>query len=527
MAMKLDGIKRLVAYRRVSTGEQASEGFSLEGQMSDIEYWAAQNNIEIVKWYTDEGVSGHGLKRAEFDIMISDLCNETLLADGAVFYTTSRMGRRLSVTAKALDDLRSCGKVVISISENLISNDPSSRFVFNMLGCANELQSAQTSEDVKKRLTDTANNGFYPGGGVDFGYKTIEVRDQNNKVRKKMVIQEEEKEIVTKIFNLSYKGHNGKPLGLLSIASKLNKEGFLNRQKRWDRNKINKILRSTTYIGKYKYRKNRPDEIIIEVPRIVTDDIFEAVGNGLTDRQLKNTESKGPRSTTLLTGIVKCAFCGLNLTLCTGKSGRYHYYRCITNKNRGAGSCPCPIIPKEKMDNAIKNILLSHIYTEEHILETYSELNKICKSLVQNDRTDLKKKKQKCNKIKERLANLYEQVGDGIIELDSSLKEYLQQQRSQLTSLEKELIYINKRINLKILKFGINKTKIFCESINKFFKQADDETLKALLLAMVKEIRVYSDKLVLKGSKFQLVNIASKAKAGTPLEVPAFVSIWR
>ena len=217
-----------------------------------------------------------------------------------------------------------------------------------------------------------------------------------------------------------------------------------------DRNKINKMLRSTTYIGKYKYRKNRPDEIIIEVPRIVTDEIFEAVGNGLTDRQLKNTESKGPRSTTLLTGMIKCAFCGLNLTLCTGKSGQYHYYRCITNKNRGAGACPCPIIPKEKMDNAIKSILLSHIYTEEHILETYSELNNICKSLVQNDRSDLKKKNQKCNKVKERLANLYEQVGDGIIELDSSLNEYLQQQRSQLISLEKELIYINKRINLKI-----------------------------------------------------------------------------
>lgn len=233
MAMKLDGIKRLVAYRRVSTGEQAAEGFSLEGQMSDIEYWAAQNNIEIVKWYTDEGVSGHGFKRAQFDTMISEVCNEIVLADGAIFYTTSRMGRRLSVTAKALDDLNNCGKVVISLSENLISSDPSSRFVFNMLGCANELQSAQTSEDVKKRLTDTANNGFYPGGGVDFGYKTIEVRDHNNKVRKKMVVHEDEKETVTKIFNLSHKGYNGKPLGLLSIASKLNKEGFLNRQKRW------------------------------------------------------------------------------------------------------------------------------------------------------------------------------------------------------------------------------------------------------------------------------------------------------
>ena len=72
MAMNLDGITRLVGYSRVSTGEQVSEG-----------------------------VSGKNVKRPQFDLMVHELCTDNVMPDCVVFYTTSRMGRRTSVTATA------------------------------------------------------------------------------------------------------------------------------------------------------------------------------------------------------------------------------------------------------------------------------------------------------------------------------------------------------------------------------------------------------------------------------------------
>jgi hypothetical protein len=51
--------------------------------------------------------------------------------------------------------------------------------------------------------------------------------------------------------------------------------------------------------------------------------------------------------------------------------------------------------------------------------------------------------------------------------------------------------------------------------------------LKSLLLATVKEIKVHSGEIIIKGSKYQLIDLASKEKTGTSIEVPAFVTIWR
>ena len=527
MAMNLDGITRLVGYRRVSTGEQVSEGFSLEGQMSDILTWAERNNIEIVKWYSDEGVSGKSFKRPQFDLMVSDLCTDNVLADGAVFYTTSRMGRRISVTATAKDELKRHGKVVISISENLISNDPSSDFVFNMLGCANELQSMQISDDVKNRLTDTASNGYYTGGSFPIGYMTIEVKDQNNKTRKKLVVNEDERSIAEKIFDLSLHGKYGQGLGVLAIASKLNKEGTLNRGTKWNRNKIDYTLNDTTYIGENRFRKGRPDEIIIKVPPIISRKMFEEVQKGLKSRQPKNTESKGIRSCTLLTGFLKCSVCGLNLTLDYGKNAQYLYYKCTTKRNCGPQSCSCPTIRKDKLEEAVKRVLLEKVFNFEHILQNYSELREITKNLSKSDQGKILRQSKKCNSIKGRLSNLYNQIGDGIIVIDSTLKEHIEALRSELLTTENELSHMQNRLNLKIFKFGKTKAQYFCRQIVEFFKKANDEIIKSLLLAVVKEIKVFDGEVQIKGSKYQLVDLVSKAKKGTPLEVPSFVTVWQ
>jgi site-specific DNA recombinase len=50
--------KTAAIYVRVSTEEQATEGFSIQAQLSELERYALQNNLDIVERYIDEGFSG-------------------------------------------------------------------------------------------------------------------------------------------------------------------------------------------------------------------------------------------------------------------------------------------------------------------------------------------------------------------------------------------------------------------------------------------------------------------------------------
>ena len=303
--------------------------------------------------------------------------------------------------------------------------------------------------------------------------------------------------------------------------------GLLNRGKKWDRNKINRILRNTTYIGNYLFRKGKPNEITVKVPAIIKSEVFEKIANGLTDRQLENTESKGIRSKSLLTGLLICGKCGLNLSTDPGKYAQYNYYKCTTKKNRGAEACSCPNIRKDKLDQIIKSVLLEKIFTVSHILGSYDQLKAICKNLTKTDKSEILKKKEKSHKIKHRLNNLYNKIGDDLIEMDSSLIEHIKQQRTELMSMEKDIKHMKKRLDLQIFKFGQTKAELFCKTIAGYFKVANEEVLKSLLLATVKEIKVHSGEIIIKGSKYQLIDLASKEKTGTSIEVPAFVTIWR
>ena len=85
--MKLldDGIKKVAGlYMRVSTEDQAREGFSLSEQKERLEAYCKLNNYEIGDYYTDEGISAKkGNYRPEFERLKEDIKNKrinTLLA---------------------------------------------------------------------------------------------------------------------------------------------------------------------------------------------------------------------------------------------------------------------------------------------------------------------------------------------------------------------------------------------------------------------------------------------------------------
>lgn len=51
-------MKRVAIYRRVSTGTQASEGYSLDAQERNLKDYCDRAGWEVYSVYTDAGISG-------------------------------------------------------------------------------------------------------------------------------------------------------------------------------------------------------------------------------------------------------------------------------------------------------------------------------------------------------------------------------------------------------------------------------------------------------------------------------------
>ncbi len=90
-------IQRVAIYARVSTEEQAKEGFSIAAQLQTLRQYAQIYNWEVIDEYVDEGISGKSVKgRPEMKRLIKDVENERF--DAVLVWKISRLSRNMLET---------------------------------------------------------------------------------------------------------------------------------------------------------------------------------------------------------------------------------------------------------------------------------------------------------------------------------------------------------------------------------------------------------------------------------------------
>jgi DNA invertase Pin-like site-specific DNA recombinase len=525
--------QRLVAYIRVSTDKQATENDSLEGQKNKIYEWADSNNSEIVECYIDSGNSAYKGNRVVFNKMISDIEKGNVSTDGIIVYSLSRFSRNELIRMSAEERLRKFGIYVISVTEPLPKDVDLAHLVKGLIGTVNEHQSRQNSKVVQDRLNDTARNGHYPGGTVIHGYKSIVAVTKGTSTKKKLVILSEEARTIKYIFQLAHRGINGLPMGVKAIAAHLNKSGTMKRGKTWDKGGVDRILNNTAYYGDYQFGKNRTrvgsdqNIIIIKIPKIISEELFQIVQEGLKNRRVNNFTYKGESSPMLLTGFLKCSFCKCNMVIQTGKGGKYNYYKCRNQMVKGVNTCKCPIIPQKKLEKIIIRHLLNSIITEERILEIVNELKVLLRNLTKEDRQTLLNKQKRSAELKGKINLLYDMMSIGELELEATLCEHLQNLKNSLSRQDLEITELKKRRLLSIKSFGINQTHKFVGIAKEVLTKNNIEASKAFLKTIITKIIVSPRNVKIEGNNFQLASTVSQTKMGTSNKVPIFVSMWR
>ena len=227
------GSMRAALYARVSTEDQAKEGYSLDAQIKRLEAYCRVRNWEISGIYRDEGFSGRSSVRPEYNRMFSESDNWDVL----LVLKMDRIHRNSVNFTFMMDELRRKGKEFNSMQEKFDTTTAMGRFVMDIVQRIAQLESEQIGERVKVGMTRKAKFGTgYMGFGHPFGYV------YNNGTLK---VIEFEATTVKNIFKMRSEG-----MSMHGIADALNNSFiFTKKGGRWSTQTISNILTNPVYAG--------------------------------------------------------------------------------------------------------------------------------------------------------------------------------------------------------------------------------------------------------------------------------------
>ena len=345
-------MKKAGLYIRVSTLEQAREGYSIGAQTERLEAYAKAKGYAVHDTYTDAGESGGKLDRPELQRLIRDIKNKRL--DTVVVLKLDRLSRSQKDTLHLIQDVFKPNDVdFISVNESF---DTSSSFGIAMIGILSvfaELERSTITERLEMGRVERAKAGYYHGGGNydPLGYDYI---------NGELIINEYEAEIVKELFELYVNGNS-----MNTTAMKL-------REKYPDRIKsftiVKDALQKVLYIGKVQFNGEVYDGLH---ESIISEEVFHEAQKKRKERA-KGTGWTNKRKG-LLVGKIYCAHCGARYYREVTGSRKYRYvnYVCRSKDRRKANknmikdrNCKNKRWREEELDNLVLEQLKKIDYGE-------------------------------------------------------------------------------------------------------------------------------------------------------------------
>lgn len=145
-------------YIRVSTLDQAREGYSLEMQETTLKRWCVEHNYEIYDLYADRGISAKDIiHRPEMQRLIADAQHGCFQV--VVFWALSRFSRSVADLYSTLSLFQSWGVSMYSYTESIDMTTPMGRAMIGITGAFAQLERELTGERVLAAMTTRARQG--------------------------------------------------------------------------------------------------------------------------------------------------------------------------------------------------------------------------------------------------------------------------------------------------------------------------------------------------------------------------------
>lgn len=313
-------IRRVVCLYRVSTvGQVEKDDIPMQKQFCR-EFCQRQDGWEIVKEFSEKGVSGFKVSAQKRD-KIQEIQRMALAGefDVLLVFMFDRLGRRDDETPFVVEWFVNHGIEVWSAMEGQQRFDTHVDKLLNYIRYWQASgESIKTSARVKTRISQLTEQGFYTGGIVPYGYR-LEHKGRTNKRNKEvpdLAIDPNEAEVVKLIFQKCVcEGY-----GAQRICRYLAEQGYHNRKgKNIPTTSINHILKNPLYIGILCNGESRSEEVLSDL-QIIDVEVFERAQKILQDRARPREKRETPLTTrgqSLLVRNIFCGHCGRRMTLTT------------------------------------------------------------------------------------------------------------------------------------------------------------------------------------------------------------------
>ena len=461
--------KKCGLYMRVSTEDQAREGFSLPEQKERLEAFCKFKGYEIVDYYEDAGISAKtGNHRPEFERLKDDIKAKRI--NTIVALKLDRITRSIYDWENLMTFLDENNAYLDCVNDEINTTSANGKMISRLLMSVSQNEIERTSERTKVGMAGAIKNGHIPHK-APLGYKHED---------RKLVIDYSTKDIVVRIFELYYNG-----LSYKKISNLFNEEKVLGRDN-WRDSTIVTILENEIYKGDFVHgkRTNHPTFYEDVVEPIVSKEMWE----DCQVKKKKNSKSYQRTLTYLYLQKLRCPKCGriLGGKATTKKNGKsYFYYYCSD----------CKIEFKEKLINDYFNQFIAELIEYDEVVNQF--FLPMIKQKFDEPREQLEKE---INNQRNKLERIKKAYINGVFEL----KEYNEEKKiveKAISELEtkldttdsvEELRFTPKDILLKRDIDFINKIKIDKEyqARNRIWNDYTREEQAELIMKYVDDIEL-------------------------------------
>ena len=386
-------------YIRVSTEDQAREGFSLGEQKEKLLQLCSFKDLEVYKVYKDAGISAKDMEhRPQFQEMLQDMKEGKI--NYIVAYKLDRITRSVRDLEELISVLEQYNCFLLCDRDDVNTSTANGRFFVRMLTVLSQLEIEIVSERTKFGLNGAIKSGHIPGQRP-FGYTKSE--------DKKMIVDNATRPYVEKIFDMYLEGKS-----FQQIANYF-KENNIYPKKKWHDTTIQKIIDNKIYMGDYEQYKRIGKQENLEP--IVYMNVVEPIISRAKWEECQKQKERNQRTYTrdrIYTFFqrLKCPSCS-RIMKCKGSGGtkrKYMYYtceHCHINFNEN--------YVEELLESFIYDLLEYDMAVKEFFLPILEDKNN------KIDTTTIDKEIRTLEKQRDRIKQAYIK---GIVEMEDFKEDY-------------------------------------------------------------------------------------------------------
>lgn len=507
---------RAALYARVSSQAQAEAG-TVASQIAEILDRSESDGVQIPREFRfiDDGFSGAALQRPALESLRDKTAAGTI--DRLYVHSPDRLARKYAYQVLLVDELSRANVELVFLNREFGSS-PEDALLLQVQGVIAEYERVKIMERSRRGKRYAARCGsVHVFGQAPFGYRYITKNDGGGEARWEVVL--EEARVVRRMFQ-----RVGVDRGSINdVCRMLKAEGIRTRksQKTWSHATVRNMLRNPAYKGAAVYGRTQkgpvrtplrprrgapafprrgksvypvdPEQWIhVPVPRIVSDEMFDAVQEQIQEnRRRMRRRREGARW--LLQGLTVCKCCGYayygktTATKANGTKYKYAYYRCVGSdryRYEGVRTCDNRMVRKHMLEDAVWKEI-EKLLSDPHHLR--AEFERRAKGSNPKDNSEYRARTHKLRRAIQRLIDSY---AEGLIE-KSEFEPRIRDQRARLARLEKaesqaqEIEQAQRQMQLVV-----GRLEAFAKQVDQGLAAMDWKEKRDLVRCLVKQVEI-------------------------------------